>query len=259
VQHAESAVGVYVVPKEARKPLTTKQVKVDFPDRSKFRNLKQYKDMTDEEFEQYWESKEEAENLVIGLSSEDFEERIQQKMAEFGEDYDLSDMKFNDKETLRGLCQSLIQLEDLEQVSYQIRNSDLGISLNNLTLLDKIAQQMSRTRLDMLKMQEDLKISRKTRQSDKDLTAISELDRLKEQAKKFYDQKMIWIFCPKCNMLLTTAWLLFPDTDNIIRLHCQRDLGEESGEKCDNVFDVKFSEIYKQGSNKPELMPESLR
>lgn len=247
------------MPKEARKPLTTKQTRVDLPDMSKFRNLKQYRDMTDEEFEQHWIDKEEAENLVLGISSEDFEERIQNKMNEFAEDYDLSDMKFNDKETLRGLCQSLIQLEDLEQVSYQIRNSDQGISLNNLTLLDKIAQQMSRTRLDMLKMQEDLKISRKVRQTDKNLSAISELERLKEQAKAFYLQKMIFIFCPKCNMLLATTWVLFPETDNIIRLHCQRDLGEEGGEKCDHIFDIKLSDIVEDGSNKPELMPDALR
>ena len=179
------------MPKEARKPLTTKQTRVDMPNLDRIRNLKQYKDMTDEEFEQHWNEKEKAENLVLGISSEDFEERIQKKMDEFAEDYDLSDMKFNDKETLRGLCQSLIQLEDLEQVSYQIRNSEQGISLNNLTLLDKIAQQMSRTRLDMLKMQEDLKISRKVRQSDKNLSAISELELLKEKAKTFYLQKML--------------------------------------------------------------------
>ena len=247
------------MPKEAKKPLTSQQTRVDMPNLDRIRNLKQYKDMTDDEFEKHWAEKDEAENLVLGISSEDFEERIQNKMDEFAEDYDLSDMKFNDKETLRGLCQSLIQLEDLEQVSYQIRNSEQGISLNNLTLLDKIAQQMSRTRLDMLKMQEDLKISRKVRQTDKNLSAISELELLKEKAKVFYRQKMIWIFCPKCNMLVATTWFLFPETDNIIRLHCQRDLGEESGEVCDHTFDIKLSDIVEAGSNKPELMPDALR
>ena len=248
------------MPKEAKRPLTTKNTRVDMPNLDKIRNLKQYRDMTDAEFEQHWDGKGAVESLVLDvIGSADFEKRIQQKMDEFAEDYDLSDMKFNDRETLRGLCQSLIQLEDLEQVSYQIRNSDLGINLNNLTLLDKIAQQMSRTRLDMLKMQEDLKISRKVRQSDKDLSAISELERLKEQAKKFYEEKMIYIFCPKCNMLLGTFWFLFPKSNNIIRLQCQRDFGEESGETCDTTFDVNIVDVYKKGSNKPELLPESLR
>jgi hypothetical protein len=227
VLHAKYVVGVCVVPKQAKKPLTDKQTRAEKPDRSRLRGLKQF----------------------------DFEARIQEKIAGFEEDYDLTDMKFNDTETLRALCQSLIQLEDLEQVSFEIRNA--GISLNNLTVLDKIAQQMSRTRLDMLKMQEDLKISRKVRQTDKNISAIAELDTLKAKAKAFYEQKMIYIFCPECNELLVTTWFLFNEAENIIRLECQRPL--DTGDKCGHVFDVKSKDVYVAGSNKPELMPEAMR
>lgn len=252
-------VGVYVMPKEAKKPLTTKQTRVDLPDTEKFRNLKQYADMSDEEYEQYWEGKDGEGKILLTVSLEDFEERIKGKMDEYAEDYDLTDMKFNDRETLRALCQAQIQLEDLEQFSYEIRNSNQGITLNNLTLLDKLAQQMSRTRLDLSKLQEDLKISRKLRQTDKSLDAISELDRVKALAKQFYEEKMIYIFCPKCNQLLSTNWILFSDADNIMRLECKRVLGDRDGEICGNVFDVHFKDLVQKGSNKPEIMPESLR
>jgi RNase P subunit RPR2 len=222
-------------------------------DRRRFRGLKQFKGMSDEEFNDYWDSKE--IEIDIEKSRDDFENRIEEKIAGFEIDYDLSDMKFNDRETLRGLCQALIQLEDLEQAGYALREG--GVSFDNLTLLDKLAQQMSRTRLDMLKMQEDLKISRKVRTSDKNLGTISELEDLKRKAKIFYEQKMRYIFCPKCNMLLATAWFLFNDADNTLRLECQRVL--DTGEKCGHVFDVKSKDIIKKGSNRPEIMPEAMR
>ena len=245
------------MPRQAKKALTDKQTRVSAPDRRKFRGLKQYKDMTDDEFQAYWDAKDNEGLVTMAVPLVDFEVRIQEKLAGFEADYDLSDMKFNDTETLRALCQSMIQLEDLEQYSYIIRNTERGIDLNNLTLLDKVAQQMSRTRLDMLKMQEDLKISRKVRQLDKNISAIAELDMLKQKAKAFYEQKMIYIFCPKCKMLLSTAWFLFNDADNVMRLECQRVL--DTGKLCGHVFDVKSKDVFEQGSNTPEVMPQAMR
>lgn len=246
------------MPKQAKKALTDKQTRVEAPDRRKFRGLKQFKDMTDEEFLAYWDAQDQASTITVPtISPIDFEKRIDEKLAGFEADYDLSDMKFNDKETLRGLCQALIQMEDLEQVSYGIRNEASGIHLNNLTLLDKIAQQLSRTRLDMLKMQEELKISRKVRQLDKNISAIAELEMLKQKAKTFYEQKMIYIFCPKCKMLLATSWFLFNDAENVTRLECHRIL--DTGELCGHTFDVKSKDMYEQGSNTPEVMPHALR
>lgn len=245
------------MPKQAKKALTDKQTRAEMPDRDKFRGLKQFKDMTDDEFEVYWGTQDDQGAVIQGTPFRDFEERIQEKLKGFEEDYDLSDMKFNDTETLRGLCQALIQMEDLEQYSYIIRNTARGIDLTNLTLLDKVAQQLSRTRLDMLKMQEELKISRKVRKSDKSISAIAELDDLKAKAKLFYWEKMIYILCPKCKMLLGTTWFLYPDADNVMRLECQRIL--DTGELCGHTFDVNSKDVYKAGSNTPKVMPEAMR
>lgn len=243
------------MPRQAKKPLTDKQTRVGAPDRRKFRGLKQFKDMTDAEFEAHWEEQDKADDVILVISGTDFEERIAEKLAGFDNDYDLSDMKFNDTETLRGLCQALIQLEDLEQAGYVIRAK--GVSLNNLTMLDKLAQQMSRTRLDMLKMQEELKISRKVRQLDKNISAIAELDKLKKDAKAFYEQKMIYFYCPKCKMLLATSWFLFNSAENVMRLECHRIL--DTGKICGHTFDVKSKDVFEQGSNTPEVMPQALR
>ncbi len=253
--HVKSVVGVFAVPRQPKKALTDKQTRAKAPDRRTFRGLKQFKDMTDEQFEAYWKEQDKGDEIILGTASVDFETRIKEKLAGFEADYDLSDMKFNDTETLRGLCQALIQLEDLEQVGYSIREG--GVSLTNLTILDKLAQQMSRTRLDMLKMQEDLKISRKVRQLDKNISAIAELDKLKKDAKTFYEQKMIYVFCPECKMLLGTAWFLFNDAENIMRFECQRVM--DTGKKCGHTFDVKSKDAFKSGSNTPEVMPHAMR
>jgi hypothetical protein len=78
------------------------------------RNLGQYKDLSDADFEALMTKK------ALGIEpSRVFEERIAKKWAEFEQDYDLSDLKINDRDTLRNLIQSQLNLEDLEQHLFQ--------------------------------------------------------------------------------------------------------------------------------------------
>jgi hypothetical protein len=220
-------------------------------DRRKIRNLKQYKDLSEDAFNDLMD----REALDIAPIKE-FEDRIERKLKSFEEDYDLSDMKFNDRETLRALAQSLINLEDLEQVTYSIRAG--GINLDNLTLLDKITQQMSRLRADISKMQDDLKISRKVRKSDEETSVIAFLDNLKEKAKKFYEQKMFYVFCESCNELLATTWFLWPDGNNKMSFTCNRRL--DDGAVCGHKTIITSSDLkLKKGTNKPDVMPEVLK
>ena len=127
--------------------------------RKQIRNLAQYKDMTDEEFEEIWINK-----YIQSNQSEEFEERINQKLEEFERDYDVSDLKINDKASLRALLQAFISLEDYEQVVYEYRKEMSDSSINTI---DKLNRVMSGLRGDISKIQDDLNIKRKTRQSDK--------------------------------------------------------------------------------------------
>ena len=220
-------------------------------DRRKIRNLKQYKDLSEDDFNDLMD----REALDIAPVKE-FEDRIERKLKNFEEDYDLSDMKFNDRETLRALAQSLINLEDLEQFTYKMRAG--GISLDSLTLLDKLTQQMSALRRDISKMQDDLKISRKIRKSDEETSLIAFLDDLKDKAKRFYEQKMFYVFCESCNELLATTWFLWPDGNNKMSFTCGRRL--DDGAVCGHKTVVTSTDLkLKKGINKPEVMPEALR
>jgi hypothetical protein len=219
--------------------------------RKRIRKLKQYQDLTDDEFNELMDKKS------LGVETiKEFEDRIKRKLNEFEEDYDLSDMKVNDKMVLRALAQALITLEDLENVTYTIRQK--GITDSNLMLLDKVSSQMSRIRSDISKMQDDLKITRKSRKADKEESVLNYIQDMSEKAKRTYESKMSYIFCPECNMLLGTTWFLFPYADNKLSFKCKRKL--DTGETCKGKAVVSSKElIKKRGSNKPSILPESMK
>ncbi len=204
------------------------------------RNLAQYKDLSDEEWEEVQEKLQEDR----GDTREEFENRIQDKISEFERDYDLSDMKFNDTETLRALCQAMITLEDFEQLSYRYRDFDQDTEdgrVKHLGTLREINNIVTKLRQDISSMQEDLKISRKIRKSDRELSVRNELAVLKEQAREFYESKMSYIYCDKCMMLLSTVWFTFPHSKNRIQLTCGRI--NEDGTECGNIVDLMTSDL----------------
>lgn len=218
--------------------------------RQRIRNLKQYADLTDDEFNELMDKK------AMGTKPlKEFEDRIKRKLKMFEEDYDLSDMKINDRETLRALAQNLITLEDLENFMYNTRME--GISDQNLMLIDKTTQQMSRIRSDISKQQDDLKITRKSRKADKEESVLNFIKDLEGKAKRTYEAKMARIFCPECNILLGTAWFLWPNVDNKLSFKCNRKL--DTGEICKGKTVVSSKELMKnRGTNKPSILPESV-
>lgn len=214
------------------------------------KNLKQYRDLSPEDFENLLAQK------ALGLEvSEAFEKRIQKKLDEFEKDYDLSDLKINDRETLRALIQTIISLEDYEQYLYKIRSE--GLSGNALASLEKLHKAMSDLRGDISKLQNDLNITRKVRKSDQDVSVMAYIDTLKDKAKRFYESKMGYCFC-ECGMLLATIWTLYPEEEkNKLALVCHRILAD--GTECGKKTIVNTKELLNnRGSNSKEITPESM-
>lgn len=215
-------------------------------------NLPQYKDKTPEELAEiilHQESKQDKKSS--GLQA-----RISIKLAEFSEDYEISDLKYNDRETLRSMMIALINLEDLDKVSFEITSS--GITYDNLTLMDRINSMSSKLRADISKMQDDLKISRKSRNSGKEESVVAYIENLKLKAQEFSETKMNYIFCPKCNMLLSTVWILYEDEKhNIITLKCKRKLEDDA--ICGETVRINLLELKDVKTNKVQLLPETIR
>lgn len=217
----------------------------------RMKNLAQYKDLSDDDFDREMTLKAMGTNI-----SEEFEKRIRSKLSEFEEDYDLSDLKINDKDSLRALIQAHLALEDYEQYLFKLRASGIGLdSANEQQTYQKI---MSDLRSDIAKIQIELNISRKVRKSDQDVSVLAYIENLKDKAKKFYENKMGYIFCPKCNMLLGTIWVLYGEEEkNKVQLVCNRITAD--GTKCGEKVVISTKELIKnRGTNKKEITPESL-
>jgi len=225
--------------------------RLTIPNRTKMRNLIQYRNLTDEEFDDKYAK------VVLNVSpSMEFEKRIIKKLSEFEKDYDLNDLKINDMDTLRALVQAQISLEDYEQVLYKERSKE--VSLDNIVMIDKIQKVMSDLRSDISSFQNDLKITRKFRKSDQETSVISFIESLKAKAKKFQESRNMWIFCSECHMLISTVWALYPsESKNKLRFVCNRPT--ETG-VCGHVETVTTKELFENGgSNHPELMAEGLK
>jgi len=217
------------------------------------RNLPQYRDLSDEEFSRVMDMR-----LTQSSHNQNFETRIEATLRSFSEDYDLDDLKVNDMMTLRALAQAVITLNDLENTYYELRTSENGITHENLTVLRELHRQMSDLRSDISKLQDDLKIVRKSRKSDKAESLIEAIETLKEKAKEYYKQKMIYIFCPNCNLLLSTVWTMYADEEkNELTLRCNKK--QANDEPCEYTFTVQLSELVKDGTNKPEILPDTLK
>lgn len=219
--------------------------------RNKLRNLAQYKNMEDEEFDKLMSEKEYGVEV-----SADFEKRISEKLSKFEEDYDISDMKINDMEALRGLMQAIISLEDYEQTLFKVRAS--GITAENIVMIDRIQKVMADLRKSISDYQNDLNITRRVRKSDQETSVIAYIESLKDKAKRFYESRMSYVFCPKCNTLLATIWTLYPNNDkNKLQFTCQREMPD--GSICNEKVLVTTKELIdNRGTNNKEIMPESM-
>jgi len=218
------------------------------PTKDRIRNLKQYKDLSEDEFDKTYEAlfvDRDYQEPTLDYDLVDLEreqkERVQARLDKLGEDYDLSDMKSNDMMQLESLAQAMIQLEDLEKVVYKRR---LDINDDNVFTLEKLNKVLSDLRADVSKISTDLQLTKKIRNQSKDVSIAKRWDELTRKAYEFYKQKMLYIFCPQCKMLLATIWLQYPNnTGTAISLHCER---------CGNIFNQSLAGLYETGNKNLE-------
>lgn len=228
------------------------------------RNLKQYKDMTDEEFLVVMEEKEGTVVLdstkvkgkpksmkdvgemidIPVVSDEEFAKRVQEKFDSLEDGYDLSGMKANDMQVVSALCWSFVQLEVYQDTIRALTSNTESIVLFE-PIIKSVSTMMKELRADISKMQVDLNITRKIRSSDKDASVVSAWDSLKKSAKDFYDQKMSYVYCSSCNQLLSTTWFLYPTKKNVLELTCDRKLDEE-GNVCGNIEIITSQELLEK-------------
>lgn len=199
------------------------------PNKAKIRNLVQYRELTDEEFEEVWEEMV----LESEMSPEMLESRVKEKLDELAADYDMEDMKINDMAQLRSLALAQIQLDDLEQTAFQLRQRTDSTSVQ---MLEKINRILGGLRSDISSISSDLQLTRKIRKQSRESSIIDAINDLRGKARKFYRQKMLYVFCPECKMLLSTLWLNYSGEEyNKLQLKCGR---------CNHKFTQDLAPLY---------------
>jgi hypothetical protein len=174
---------------------------------------------------------------------------VQDVLKQFEKDYDLSDMNANDELSLDNLARIFARLEKYEGMLDEAKD---------VTEIDRLTRITERLRNDASKIQTDLGITRKQRKSEKEANLQLYIDDIKWRAAVMLKDRLNYVYCPKCHMLLANIWFLYPDKDeNVLRLRCDRTL-DDSGEKCDNVFTVSSQELRDNKNKNPgneEVLP----
>jgi len=217
------------------------------------RNLPQYRGFSEDELEEAY--RKILERKQSKEDKDDFNIRIKNKMSELGEDYDISDLKYNDRMQLEDLAVAIVTLEDLQIKMYDMQLAET--TSFNIGILEKMSRVISNLRSDISKLQDDLKLSRKIRKSDNDENVVSYIENLKKRARVKYDKTMMYVYCPKCKMLVSTMWFLYPDEDNKLTFTCHRNISSDDAiEYCNNKFTVTSRELLKlKGQSEKGIFP----
>jgi hypothetical protein len=229
-----------------------KQKIIKIPNKNSMRNMRQYQNMSDADFDELYNK------IIVGVDKDQLlQERFDRMMRQYQNEYDLSELLPNDRATLESLISAQMQLNDFE-TGLRLTQKE-GISFNNISLIRELNEACSRLRKDISSMQDDLKITRKIRKSDKEQNVINFVEDLKKKANTFAHLKMNYIFCEKCGQLLATAWWQVPEQrGNEIKVECKRKLENETVCGWSKKFTAKEL-LAMGGSNRIELMPESIR
>ncbi|MHA1802571.1 MAG: hypothetical protein ACTSWJ_12615 [Candidatus Heimdallarchaeaceae archaeon] len=222
------------------------------------RNLAQYKNLSDEEFDIVWEERQ-AKALTTFKPKQELEDRILDMMELFREDYALDDLKFNDTQVLRALIRALLTLSDYEDTLYDEQQE--GVGADNLRVVGELNKFISALRKDISDMQRDLNITRKTRKEEKEDSIEAYIKNIQEKADRFYKNKVYRAICPECGMMLFDGWFLYPDEDNKLIVECGRMVErkeEDEAVKCTGRLELTSSELRDLQEEYKDKFPEGL-
>jgi hypothetical protein len=176
------------------------------------RNLPQYKDKTDKE-------------ILEAVGSRSFQEKVQARIDRLAEDYDLSDMKYNDH--------TLVQRWGV--LTERLETEEEALRLER--------QRLSGLQRDILSIQEALNITRAKRRDTSEDNPRLLYEDIKMRAAKFLEERLAYIKCPKCGMVLCTVNFLYPDAENVLKLGCG-DCGASTEVTSREAVDIERNNPY---------------
>ena len=195
------------------------------------RNLPQYRDLTDEEFEE----------KIPGLLHEEAETLAQEYFEQFQEDYVLDDLKANDKIAVEILCYLYAQVRYNQDRIHTLQGeeSDYKDTRKGLSSLVTDNEKLIKS---ITTLENQLSISRTARLKEEGTNLVDLVATVRDKARDFLEKKLHYIYCSKCDMLLGNVWALYQDFDDAFEVHftCKR---EQKGKVCNTEVIIRPEDL----------------
>lgn len=179
---------------------------------------------------------------------------MEKDFSDYKNSYNLDNMTPNDEATLDALLTSINRKKELDRRIEVLLSSD-NLSDSELFQIKTLQELSGKLTGEVSALQETLKISRKSR-GEKEQDVRNFIEKLKQDARRYAENKFQWIFCPKCKTLVSMVWWLDQDADQTIEITCPRKL---DGHTCGHKFKVSSSELKAQGGRNYSEIPDTLK
>ena len=175
----------------------------------RLRNLRMFRDKTDDEILEYMQSKPEKPPRVSTTGDRAYDARFNEKFNSLKDEYGVDMNDSNDTEALNQLVRHMIQAENIDKQILKLQESN-SMDIEDSRLLKNLGDVQRGLVTSITELQDRLGITRKIRK-DKQIDDIPQyIEALKKKAKKFYDDNTVSVRCEKCSIEYARIWLNFP-------------------------------------------------
>ena len=168
---------------------------------------------------------------------------VKKKLEILKEEYDLSDLAANDMLQLTNLAEALAS----QDVYNKLLSEELDSEEANISRVKEIQRLITEVTKNIATISDSLKIDRKSREKKTESVPDYVKD-LKLRAKRFLDQRLSYIYCPKCKILVATMWLSRYNQGAKFKFICQ---------KCNDSFIVSDSELDNRKNIDSAVVPQN--
>lgn len=191
----------------------------------KLKNLKPYRNKTDEEIRAIFAARVQVTPPVKSASTgrkepsstEEYDKKFNKKLLQIQNEYTLDMNDSNDTENLRNLVRQQIQLENVVRDIEAIQKKEV-LATDDYLKLEKLGKFQSGILSSISTLEDKLGISRKFRKEKKADDMPVFMNDLLARAKEFFEKQTIEIRCPTCKIELSRLWLNFPNLKNEVEM-----------------------------------------
>ena len=174
----------------------------------RLRNLKLYKDKTDEEILAMLAERK-ASTIPVTKQEKVYQQRFDEKLKVLQEEFGLDMNTANDVEMVNNLIRQMLQAENTDKDILNIQEKQ-NKNKDDVATLKALGDFQRDVQITIADLQDKLGITRKVRKEKAMDDVPKFIDDLLFKAKNFWERKTVAVECPKCNIELLRYWLNFP-------------------------------------------------